>query len=213
MRRKVNDCTNKRKNVQNDKSRQRISSADEFKVDLEGDTMKLVFSSFYEAVSLFNEQVLLTPELARVRGFEAALFNAKIAERIQSNFPDNWRFGKYSRFFLAIQDYVFLFKKLSNSGKPMNVITNSVEAINSQQMGSLFGDSVFDLSPIVYFGYKKDKFGNIVDPQFVYMDEGEVKWRLNEDDIADTVDYVKHDSAASVKPAVAKLREDLRKAK
>jgi hypothetical protein len=35
----------------------------------------------------------------------------------------------------------------------------------------------------VYFGYKKDKTGNIHAPQIVYIDEGIIKFSITESDI------------------------------
>ena len=33
------------------------------------------------------------------------------------------------------------------------------------------------------FGYKRNRFGEIVDPKIVYIDEGKVKWAITETDI------------------------------
>ena len=37
--------------------------------------------------------------------------------------------------------------------------------------------------PIVFFGYRKDKFGNITSPKLVYIDENHVKWVIDGADI------------------------------
>lgn len=41
---------------------------------------------------------------------------------------------------------------------------------------------IMELTQSYFFGYKKDKFGEICDPQLVYIDENKVKWTIIERD-------------------------------
>jgi len=144
------------------------------------------FLAFQEACESFNREVILTPIEARCRGYEASLFNSKLIQGIQKYFPNDWKYGKYKRFILNKDGYLMLFKKLNNKGMPMNVKTKVVQSINSQMMGSLFGDVDYVEDPILYFGYKKDRLGNIISPQIVYIDESQIQWTIGKNDIFTT---------------------------
>ena len=142
-----------------------------------------MFQAFSEAVELFEQEIVLTPLASRAKNFEASLLNSKMMQCIQKYFPDNWRFGKYRRFILRVKGYNVLFKKLNGKDMPMNVKTFLSDAIANQLQYSLFNDSNEVIDPIVFFGYRKDRFGNIISPKLVYIDENHVKWIIDSNDI------------------------------
>lgn len=170
-----NDRTGKRREV----------SRDECLLDLKKDLPK-IFKAFNKGVKLFNRTMEDIPFNSRIR-LDAPLLNSRIVQCIQEEFPNNWKFGKYKRFVLRIEDYLILFKKLNKNNKPMNIQTKHVNSISNQLQLSLFQDSSFFTEPILFFGYKKDKSGEIVSPQLVYIDEDMVKWIVTENDIAATI--------------------------
>lgn len=164
--------------------KRRIISAKECKHDLE-QHLVLLFKSVSQGIDNYNQILSLFPVESRVRALEANILNSKIVEAIQLNFPENWKFGKYKRFILRVNCYNIFFKKLTNKDMPMNVKTRHVEAIENQYQSNLFDDPSFSdvIEPIVFFGYKKDKWGAIIDPKLVYIDEGQVQWTISESDI------------------------------
>lgn len=165
--------------------KRKIISKDECLHDLESQ-LQTMFQAFSEAVKLFEQEVVLTPIVSRAKNFEASLLNSKMMQSIQKYFPDNWKFGKYRRFILRVNGYNVLFKKLNKKDMPMNVKTFLSDAIANQLQYSLFNDSPEVADPIVFFGYRKDKFGNILDPKLVYIDENLVKWVIENSDIKET---------------------------
>lgn len=147
------------------------------------DELPMFFKAFEDACKRYNQEILHTPPEARCRGFEAILFNSKLIQGIQTYFPDDWKFGKYKRFIFCKKGYLVLFKKLNSKGMPMNIKTKMVDSINYQMMESLFDSLDFYEEPILYFGYKKDRIGNIYQPQLVYIDENKVRWSIDERDV------------------------------
>ena len=162
--------------------KRKIISKDECLHDLESQ-LQTMFQAFSEAVELFEQEIVLTPLASRAKNFEASLLNSKMMQCIQKYFPDNWRFGKYRRFILRVKGYNVLFKKLNGKDMPMNVKTFLSDAIANQLQYSLFNDSNEVIDPIVFFGYRKDRFGNIISPKLVYIDENHVKWIIDSNDI------------------------------
>jgi hypothetical protein len=78
------------------------------------------------------------------------------------------------------------FKKLNTRDFPMNIRTKHSDAIVNQLQGELFegtGDLSASAEPVVFFGYKKDRFGIIGDMKLVYIDEDKVKWTIPEDGV------------------------------
>lgn len=177
--------TNVEQKVGKPKVKRRLASEEGCLIDLQNE-LPLFFNAFEEACENYNNEVVQTPPESRCRGFEASLFNSKLIQGIQKYFPVNWKYGKYKRFILNTKGYLVLFKKLNNKGMPMNIRTNIVESINSQMMYSLFDNFDFVEEPILYFGYKKDRIGNIYQPQLVYIDENQIRWTIEESDIAVT---------------------------
>lgn len=166
------------------KEKRRIISAKECKHDLK-QYLVLLFESVNKGIDDCNHVLSLFPVEARARALEANILNSKIIESIQKSFSEKWKFGKYRRFILRINSYNILFKKLDNKDMPMNVRTRHVDKINNQYQFNLFDEfSANDaIEPIVFFGYKKDKWGAIVDPKLVYIDEGQVVWTIAEADV------------------------------
>lgn len=162
--------------------KRKLISKKECLYDLESE-LQVMFQAFSEAVKLFEQEVILTPIASRAKNFEASLLNSKMMQCIQKYFPDNWKFGKYKRFILRVNGYNVLFKKLNGKDMPMNVKTFLSDAIANQRQYSLFNDLPEVADPIVFFGYRKDKFGNIISPKLVYIDENHVKWVIDSNDI------------------------------
>ncbi|WP_298536018.1 hypothetical protein [uncultured Algibacter sp.] len=161
--------------------KRREVSRSECLVDLKKDLPK-IFKAFNKGVKLFNKTMEDIPFNSRIR-LDAPLLNSRIVQCIQEEFPEHWKFGRYKRFVLRIEDYLVLFKKLDRKNKPMNIQTKHVNSISNQMQLSLFNDSSFFTEPILFFGYKKDKSGEIISPQLVYIDEDMVKWVISENDI------------------------------
>lgn len=169
----------------NNFQKRKIISKKECLHDLES-SLQTMFQAFNEAVKFFEQEVVLTPVASRAKNFEASLLNSKMMQCIQKHFPKNWKFGKYRRFILRVNGYNVLFKKLNGKDMPMNVKTFLSDAIANQLQYSLFNDSPEVADPIVFFGYRKDRFGNIISPKLVYIDENNVKWVIDSNDIKKT---------------------------
>lgn len=150
--------------------------------DLESE-LQTMFRAFSEATQLYEQEIVSTPPVSRAKNFEASLLNSKMMQCIQKYFPVNWKFGKYKRFILRVNGYNVLFKKLNGKDMPMNVKTVLSDAIANQLQYSLFNDSPEVADPIVFFGYRKDKLGNITSPKLVYIDENHVNWEIDGADI------------------------------
>ena len=69
---------------------------------------------------------------------------------------------------------------------PMNIKTKHVNTISNQLSLPMFDSEVYQDDPILFFGYKVDRMGEIVSPQVVYIDESQVKWIVTEDDVTTT---------------------------
>jgi hypothetical protein len=162
--------------------KRRIISHNECAQDLSLE-LPVLFNTFKIAVKMFEEEIILTPPESRGRGLEAALLNSKMIQSVQKNFPGNWKFGKYKRFILRVKGYNVLFKKLDRKNRPMNIKTRFSESIANQKQFELFDDSFGIVEPIIFFGYKKDRFGVIGDMKLVYIDENSVGWTVTEDRI------------------------------
>lgn len=162
--------------------KRKIATSSECQFDLEKE-LPIMFKAFSEAVILYDKEIVQTPPDARVISLEASLLNSKMIQCIQSQFPKNWKFGKYKRFMLRVQGYTVLFKKLNGKDRPMNIKTLHSSAILNQLQTSLFDGGHISIDPILIFGYKKDKLGKIFDPKLVYIDENEVRWTITENAI------------------------------
>lgn len=172
-----NDWRNPRK--------RRAVSLEECRLELK-EELPLLFKAFKEAFMSYEKEVVMTRPEARARAFEASLLNSKMIESIQNHFPNKWKFAKYKRFVLNVSGFVILFKKLNGKDMPMNIKTQAVNAISNQLTLPLFSTFGTMENPILFFGYRKDKTGNIFDPKLVYIDEGKVKWTITSNDVGNT---------------------------
>jgi len=163
-------------------NRRRLASLKGVTFDLK-EELPVLFKAFKEAYELYEREIILTPPTARVRGFEASLLNSKMLQCVQKYFPNNWRFGKYKRFTLRVKGYILLFKKLDNKDMPMNIKTKSVQAISQQLSLPLFNSQTYIEEPILFFGYKRNRVGQVSEPKLVYVDENRLKWIITNNEI------------------------------
>mgnify|MGYP000041020411 FL=1 len=162
--------------------RKRVINAKECEFELKEILIPL-FEAYHQGIDMFNNEIQQTPPDARIRGFEANLLNAKLVQCIQKSFKEDWKRGRYGRIMLYKNGYIIFFKKLNNRDMPMNIRTKMACSIENQEQGILFHDDDNGRAPILFFGYKRNRFGEIVDPKIVYIDEGKVKWAITETDI------------------------------
>ena len=177
------------------KKRKRVISAKECKIELKSIILRL-FEAYDYAVNQYNKEIVQTPPEARMRGFEAHLLNVKIVQSIQKYFCGDWKTGKYGRFMLYVKGYIIFFKKLDKNDMPMNIRTKMTDSIENQLQGRLFQGDEDPTAPILFFGYKKNRFGELVDPKLVYIDENKVKWTIDRS----TIEHVK--PTVVLKPSV-----------
>lgn len=198
--------TNLHKTIKNPTVKRRLAFEEGCLVDLR-DSLPLLFKAYEDASLNYNEVVNKIPPNSRGRGFEASVFNTMLIQAIQSHFPDNWKFGKYKRFILQKDGYLILSKKLDNKGMPMNIKTKMVESINCQLMSSLFEESGYAEDPILYFGYKRDRLGNLHSPQLLYIDENQKKWFIDRSAVAgESFDFTKAITETKVLKRIATPR-------
>ncbi|MCC1484384.1 hypothetical protein [Winogradskyella immobilis] len=164
--------------------KRRQVSQDECLLDLKKELPR-IFKAFNRGVKKFNKvSSMFNPE-SKVR-FDASVLNTSIVESLQVEFSNNWKWGNYKRFILRLNDYIFLVKKLNNNNMPMNIKTKHVNTISNQLSLPMFSSDVYQDDPILFFGYKVDRMGEIVSPQVVYIDENQVKWIVTENDVTST---------------------------
>ena len=164
--------------------KRRQVSKDECLFDLKKELLR-VFKAFNRGVKKFNKvSSMFNPE-SKVR-FDASVLNTSIVESLQDEFSNNWKWGKYKRFILRLNDYIFLVKKLNQNNMPMNIKTKHVNTISNQLSLPMFNSDVYQDDPILFFGYKVDRMGEIISPQVVYIDENKVKWIVSENDVTVT---------------------------
>jgi hypothetical protein len=198
-------------NYFSEKTKRRVASIEECKIDLTKE-LPIFFRAFSQAVSEFEKEIIMTPPEARARGFEASMLNSKMIHSIQQNFKDGWKFGKYRRFILRVNGYNILFKKLNNRCMPMNIKTKNVMAISQQLSFPLFDEYSEVVEPILFFGYRKDRIGNVIDPQLVYIDDNKARWNITEGEIMSIADEVLS-NAEKTESASPKIRPEVQKKK
>ena len=153
------------------------------KVELKNE-IQLLYKAYEEALNKSSSVLSMLPVHSRSRTLEASVIQSCFAESLIENFPEKAFFGKYRRLILRVNGYLILFKKLNKNGYPMNIKTINVQSIlNQNQVLDLFSESDYNDEPILYFGYQKNRFGEYVNPQLIYIDEGEVKFSINETDV------------------------------
>ena len=164
------------------RKRKRIINPKECQFDMK-DALQQLFLAFHKAGTLFNAEIGLTNPLDRTRGMEASYFNSKLMQCLREYFDTSLKRGKYGRMFLYKNGYIVLFKKLGKDGKPMNIRTKLTDSIENQLEGKLFNSDEDGSSPIIFFGYTKSRMGELIHPRLVYIDEGTVKWTIDESQI------------------------------
>ena len=92
----------------------------------------------------------------------------------------------------------------------MNIPTKYSLSLTNQQQGSLFDKDDNGSEPILFFGYNKNRFGEIINPKLVYIDENELRFTITEDDIAQNIVM---DVLRPVQPNIPTLsvRQDIKK--
>lgn len=152
--------------------------------------LNLLFRTFYSAVTSTKEELLNFNIRFRSRSLEASIMQSFFAEFLQENFGNKAFYGKYKRLIVRANGYLILFKKLNGKGLPMNIRTVNVQSIlNQNQVLDLFADTDYNDEPILYFGYQKNRFGDYVNPQLIYIDEGEIKFSISQDNM-DSGNYI-----------------------
>ncbi len=159
------------------------------KVELKRELL-LLFETFEEAMVKANKALAIFPTYSRSRTLEASVVQSCFAEVLVKNFEGKAFFGKYKRLVLQAKGYVILFKNLDNHGYPMNVKTVNVQSmLNQNQILDLFQDTDYNYDPIVFFGYQKNKFGQYVNPQLVYIDENQISFTIELGDLQLPIEF------------------------
>jgi hypothetical protein len=185
------------------------------KIELKSE-IQLLYKAYEEALTKSSTVLSMLPVHSRSRTLEASVIQSCFAESLIDNFPEKAFFGKYRRLILRVNGYLILFKKLNKKGYPMNIKTINVQSIlNQNQVLDLFSETDYNDEPILYFGYQKNRFGEYVNPQLIYIDEGEVKFSIYETDVQTTLNITKrsnNDVSIEVKPKL-KANNVLKEAK
>ena len=97
--------------------RKRIISVKECEVDLKN-VLPLLFTAFHRTVPRYMKEVAQTSPIDRVRGFEAIIFNSKLAECLREIFGDslnNLCTYEQSQLFQSLINYkgIYLIKKMT----------------------------------------------------------------------------------------------------
>jgi hypothetical protein len=165
-------------------TKRRIATKDEFLLDMKKHILDF-FNAFEKAKFLAVEEVSLTPPEARVRNLPACIANSKMVQCLQERFGDRFGFGKYKRIVGKFHGYQLLIKKVRKNGMPMSISTKMTQAIMGQLLTSLFDDNKDTQDALVFFGYQTDKWGQLVAPQFICIEDSKILWRIRIDDIAE----------------------------
>lgn len=160
-----------------------LADYDNCKLELK-EELNLLFKTFNSALKSTKEELFKFNIRFRSRTLEASIMQSYFAEYLQENFGNKSFYGKYKRLILRTDGYLILFKKFNSKGLPMNIKTTNVQSIlNQNQVLDLFAESDYNDEPILYFGYQKNRLGDYVNPQLIYIDEGEIKFSINQDDL------------------------------
>lgn len=187
--------------------KRRLASESECKVELKKE-LQLLFNVFYAALVKTNVVLSAFQPSHRSRTFEASVMQSSFAESLSNSFGEKAFYGKYKRLILRTNGYLILFKKLNSKGKPMNIKTINVQSILSQnQVLDLFSNSDYNDEPILYFGYQKNRFGQFVNPQLVYIDYGEINFSISEKDMDFAIPVSSTNLVNGNKEIVPKLKE------
>ncbi len=152
--------------------------------------LELLFSTFETAMAKANARLREFPTYSRARTLEASIVQSCFAEELIKNFEGKAFFGKYKRLILRVKGYIILFKKLDKFGYPMNIKTASVQSLlNQNQVLDLFQESDYNYDPVLYFGYQKNKFGEHVNPQLIYIDEEKISFSIDANAIQTNIEF------------------------
>lgn len=194
----------------NRSGKRRQVSKEECLLDLKKELPKF-FLAFNKGVKKYNTVTSMFNPQSKVR-FDATVLNTALVESLQEEFSKKWKWGKYKRFVLKIGDYIFLVKKLTKNNLPMNIKTRHVNTISNQLSLSLFDNEIYQDDPILFFGYKTDRMGEIYSPQIVYIDENNVRWVVTENDVTITEELTKSIDRP-IKTVQVKVKDELRSKK
>jgi hypothetical protein len=147
-----------------------------------------IFKAFKKAKELYDNEISLTPFYARTERHDANTFNVKMIQALYSIFPENIIDVKYGRKALRINGYIIFIKKLDAHDMPMNIPTKISEQLKHQNLGELFPEDDNGRETILFFGYKKDNFGDFVNPRLVYIDGNHRMWSIIENEIYESGD-------------------------
>lgn len=168
--------------VRNNFLKRRIISKKEALNDLK-EVLPLLFQSFNEGVKLFNDRISHYPMSCRDRLLETSVFRSCVIERFEENFAEALKIGKYKRVVIRKNNCQILFKKLNNYNLPMNIVTRLTESIYNQVQEPLFNEDFGVTEPIIFFGYRKNRFGEMCAPKLIYIDNNRVQWSIEESEI------------------------------
>lgn len=133
-----------------------------------------LFLAYYEGLGFYNEEINKYPPEVRTR-LDAPMLNSSIAAKFTQHFPDRWTVGKYGRVLFRWEGITMLIKKLNKHSKPSYIPTLLSEAIENQLQVPLFDDEEAKRDCVLFFGYTKDRHGELVNPRIVLYDDG-VQW-------------------------------------
>ncbi len=179
-----NDCSNSEINqlLRAKQGKRLLATYESCKIELKNE-IQLLFRTYYEALDKANSTLCMFPLYSRSRNLEASIVQTSFAESLFKNFSGRAFLGKYKRIILKVDGYVILFKKLNSKGYPMNIKTLSIDSILNQNLQlNLFSETNHTNEPILYFGYQKNRFGNFVNPQLIYIDESKKQFSIDETD-------------------------------
>ena len=137
-----------------------------------------MFKAYEEGLIGYNNVIRNFNPLFTKR-IDSGILNSMISGSFYEVFPDNYVNAKYGRVIFRWEGVQIMIKKLNHDGKPSYVPTLLSESIMNQEQATLFkGDEQAQSEPLLFFGYTKDKNGEITNPRLVYYD-GEVKWTID----------------------------------
>lgn len=163
-------------------NKRREVSRKEASYDLKSQLIRMC-KAFNKGVEHYHESIAAWQPVLRSKRFESIALNESINLALMKEFPNEWMFGKYRRFILRINGYLIFVKKLDKHDKPSNIKTKHVNTVSNQLALPLFSDEDAYTEPILFFGYSKDKQGEISSPRVVYIDEDQVKWIITENEV------------------------------
>lgn len=203
--------------INNSRTRQRkrrLANLTSCRVELD-EVLKNLFLGFDTVLEKTNDTLKLFKPQDRARVLEASVIQTFLASEIFERFGNKAFYGKYRRLILNINGYIILFKKLNKKGYPMNIKTQNIQNIlNQQQTLELFSDADYADEPILYFGYQKNRIGDFVNPSLVYIDEGEIKFKIDKDNYNSGMNIIVPINSVNysdeINPTSPKLRDNIK---